>query len=144
MADQARAPSEEGFAARWAAVVPCWMCGIRLQQAQMMPDGGGACGDIRWYCRDTRACTERWTSTRRQERAAEVEAEGGDLTAPRHPAPSGLSLVFQPGGLSLLPANGDPHPRSPGQLQQVTHGRAGRTNLQQAPGELEREPGLDR
>jgi hypothetical protein len=87
MAEQARALSEEGFAVRRAAVVSCWMCGIRLQQAQMVPDGGGACGDIRWYCSDTRACTERWTSTRRQARAAGVEAGGGDLAASRRPAP---------------------------------------------------------
>jgi hypothetical protein len=87
MADQAREPYEEGFAVRRAAVVSCWMCGIRLPQAQMVPDGGGACGDIRWYCRDTWACTERWTSTPRQARAAGAEAGGGDLAAPRRPAP---------------------------------------------------------
>jgi hypothetical protein len=87
MAEQARALSEEGSAVGRAAVVSCWMCGIRLQQAQMVPDGGGACGDIRWYCRDTRACTERWTSTRRQARAAGAGAGGGDLAASRRPAP---------------------------------------------------------
>ena len=40
----------------------CWMCGISLPPSQMMPDGGRACADLRWYCRDTRACTERWTA----------------------------------------------------------------------------------
>ena len=40
----------------------CWMCGIRLPAGQMMPDGGSACLDVRWYCRDTWACTQRWTS----------------------------------------------------------------------------------
>jgi len=40
----------------------CWMCGIRLSADQMMADGGSACDDVRWYCRDTRACTERWTA----------------------------------------------------------------------------------
>lgn len=39
----------------------CWMCGIRLPVAQLVPDGGDACADIRWYCRDLRACTDRWT-----------------------------------------------------------------------------------
>ena len=39
----------------------CWMCGIRLPADQMVADGGGACTDLRWYCRDTWACTERWT-----------------------------------------------------------------------------------
>jgi hypothetical protein len=40
----------------------CWLCGIRLPADQMVADGGGACRDLRWYCRDTWACTERWTS----------------------------------------------------------------------------------
>jgi hypothetical protein len=39
----------------------CWMCGIRLPAALMVPDGGSACADVRWYCRDLRACTARWT-----------------------------------------------------------------------------------
>jgi hypothetical protein len=66
MADHTRTPSGEGSAAPRGAVVSCWLCGIRLLQHHMVPDGGPACGDIRWYCRDTRACTERWTSARRQ------------------------------------------------------------------------------
>jgi hypothetical protein len=40
----------------------CWMCGIRLPADQMVADGGSDCPDLRWYCRDTWACTERWTS----------------------------------------------------------------------------------
>jgi hypothetical protein len=40
----------------------CWMCGIRLPAEQMMPDGGSACPDLRWYCRDTWGCTGRWTT----------------------------------------------------------------------------------
>jgi len=27
---------------------------------QLVPDGGDACADVRWYCRDARECTERW------------------------------------------------------------------------------------
>jgi hypothetical protein len=45
-----------------AASKSCWMCGIRLSADQMVADGGSACLDLRWYCRDTWACTERWTS----------------------------------------------------------------------------------
>ena len=83
MADETRAPSAARFAARRTGVASCWMCGIHLQQAQMVPDGGDACGDVRWYCRDTGACTERWTSARRQARAAEVAAGRGAVAAPR-------------------------------------------------------------
>jgi len=76
MADEIRTPSAGGFAARRPAVVPCWLCGIHLQQNQMVPDGGTACGDVRWYCRDTRACTERWISARSQARATEAAFSG--------------------------------------------------------------------
>jgi hypothetical protein len=40
----------------------CWMCGIRLRADQMVADGGSACPDVRWYCLDTRGCTQRWTT----------------------------------------------------------------------------------
>ena len=40
----------------------CWICGIRLPVERMVADGGSACADVRWYCRDMRACTERWTA----------------------------------------------------------------------------------
>jgi hypothetical protein len=43
----------------------CWLCGIALTTTQLVPDGGSGCADVRWYCRDLRACTRRWTSTAR-------------------------------------------------------------------------------
>ena len=55
-------PQPVRYWARQANVKSCWMCGIRLSAEQMVADGGSACPDLRWYCRDTRACTERWTS----------------------------------------------------------------------------------
>ena len=82
MAGETRTPSAAGSAARLAAVVSCWLCGIGLQQHQMVPDGGRACGDIRWYCRNTRACTERWTSARRQARAARAAPGPSAVAAP--------------------------------------------------------------
>lgn len=84
MADQMRTPSAEGFAARRAAVVSCWLCGTRLQHNQMVADGGSACSDIRWYCRDTRACTERWTTARREAQAAGA-SPGVALSQPLYP-----------------------------------------------------------
>jgi len=70
MANQMHTPSAEGSATPRAAVVSCWLCGIHLHKQQMLPDGSSACADIRWYCKDTQACTERWTSSRRQMQAA--------------------------------------------------------------------------
>jgi hypothetical protein len=45
-----------------AQIRSCWMCGIRMPASQMVADGGSACHDVRWYCRDTWGCTRRWTS----------------------------------------------------------------------------------
>ena len=38
------------------------MCGLELPLGLMVPDGGHACADLRWYCKDAKACTDRWTS----------------------------------------------------------------------------------
>jgi hypothetical protein len=59
-----RAPGKGSVAVGRAGVVSCWLCGIRLDSGQMMPDGGDWCDDIRWYCRDAEACTQRWTRSR--------------------------------------------------------------------------------
>jgi hypothetical protein len=38
------------------------LCGIEMPTDDMIPDGGHACADVRWYCKDASACTERWTA----------------------------------------------------------------------------------
>jgi hypothetical protein len=43
-------------------VESCWMCGIYLTVNHLVADGGSACASVRWYCLDTRACTQRWTA----------------------------------------------------------------------------------
>ena len=48
----------------------CWMCGIRMPVGRMVADGGSTCPDLRWYCQDTWACTERWIASRRQAQTA--------------------------------------------------------------------------
>ena len=45
-------------------VAQCSLCGIALPLGLLVPDGGGACADVRWYCKDARGCTERWTRWR--------------------------------------------------------------------------------
>ena len=37
------------------------MCGLESPLGLMVPDGGHACADLRWYCKDAQACTDRWT-----------------------------------------------------------------------------------
>jgi hypothetical protein len=40
------------------------LCGIELPLGLLVPDGGQACADIHWYCKDAKSCTERWTTAR--------------------------------------------------------------------------------
>jgi hypothetical protein len=69
-----------GIGARRDVIVSCWMCGIGQRSSQMVPDGGSACDNIRWYCKDARACTERWTTSRRAlaQSGASNEDKGSD------------------------------------------------------------------
>jgi hypothetical protein len=79
----------------------CWMCGIRLSADEMVADGGSACLDLRWYCLDTRACTERWTSRPargdRPPPGHDGEAEGTRQAGNgrrRRPASAGIGVAF--------------------------------------------------
>jgi hypothetical protein len=74
MVDETRTPLAEGADAPHGDVVSCWMCGLRQHSSRMMADGGEACDDVRWYCKDPRACTERWISARGQARAGAAGA----------------------------------------------------------------------
>jgi hypothetical protein len=73
-------PQPVRYWAQRANIKSCWMCGIRLPAHQMVADGGSACLDLRWYCLDTRACTERWTS--RPAQAATGEGTAGTPATP--------------------------------------------------------------
>jgi hypothetical protein len=74
MDDEIAVPAGAGIAGRLSAMFSCSLCGASLHRNQLVPDGGPACDDVRWYCRDVRGCTQRWTAPRmpRQARAAEV------------------------------------------------------------------------
>ena len=50
-------------------VAQCSLCGIALPLGLLVPDGGEACDDVRWYCKDAKGCTERWTTARPAPRA---------------------------------------------------------------------------
>ena len=99
------APAPSSPLARRTAVVSCWLCGIRLHQNQMVPDGGSACPDLRWYCKDIRACTDRGFSAQRQRLAAEAAAPGNATAAPSAQTvkPSADDPPGQPGS-RLAPA----------------------------------------
>ena len=57
-------------------VARCSMCGVELPLGLLVPDGGDGCADIRWYCKDARSCTERWTSASPPPRAHAPEDAG--------------------------------------------------------------------
>ena len=62
-----------------AGQATCAMCGTELPESLMVPDGGEACTDVRWYCRDTVACTKRWTAAQAHRAAGDGEAAPGTL-----------------------------------------------------------------
>jgi hypothetical protein len=65
----------------------CSLCGIALPTGLMVPDGGQACADIRWYCKDAKSCTERWTAN-----------------LPRHPHIAPTPTALAPSARALPPA----------------------------------------
>jgi len=54
--------AEQGDQLRPLESAQCSLCGTALPLGLLVPDGGQACADIRWYCKDARSCTERWTT----------------------------------------------------------------------------------
>ena len=50
-------------------VAQCSLCGIARPLGLLVPDGGQACADIRWYCKDSKSCTERWIAALPSRRA---------------------------------------------------------------------------
>jgi hypothetical protein len=68
-------------------VAQCSMCGIALPLALLVPDGGQACADIRWYCKDAKSCTDRWTTARPPGRAPGPAVPGTATAGDAEPAP---------------------------------------------------------
>ncbi len=67
-----------GQAPRVPETVSCSLCGTAHPAGLMMADGGAACADVRWYCTDVLACTQRWTArspSARRRAAAAAPAE---------------------------------------------------------------------
>jgi hypothetical protein len=56
------AAEQAGRRPRPLEVAQCGLCGIARPLALLIPDGGGACADVRWYCKDVESCTARWTA----------------------------------------------------------------------------------
>ena len=81
-------------------VAQCSMCGIALPLGLLVPDGGQACADIHWYCKDAMSCTERWTAARPPGRAhmptAPDEAfAGAEEAVPERDSAEWLGSMFE-------------------------------------------------
>jgi hypothetical protein len=76
----------------------CSLCGIAHPLGLLVPDGGQACADIRWYCKDARSCTERWT-TARPRAHAHTHAVPGDAFAGAREAALDRASAERPGSL---------------------------------------------
>jgi hypothetical protein len=68
-------------------VAPCALCGIALPLGLLVPDGGQACADIAWYCKDAKSCTERWTTAGLPRRAHPPTVGGPAVARTGVPAP---------------------------------------------------------
>ena len=79
-------------------VAQCSMCGIALPLALLVPDGGQACADIRWYCKDAKSCTQRWTTARPPGRAGTPNVPGTAVADAGQAAPD-EAPAGQPGGM---------------------------------------------
>ena len=78
----------------------CSMCGIALPLALLVPDGGQACADIRWYCKDAMSCTKRWTTAHspghaRMPAAADGAFAGAGEAPPDRASAEGLGSVSE-------------------------------------------------
>jgi hypothetical protein len=76
----------------------CSLCGIALPTGLLVPDGGQACADIRWYCKDAKACTERWTAS--LPRHAHIAPTSPSLAASAAPSGPARAPGRRPGGAS--------------------------------------------
>lgn len=80
------APTQRGRL-RPLETAQCSMCGIALPLGLLVPDGGQACADVRWYCKDAKSCTERWTKARPPRLPQMSAVPGAAVAAAAEPAP---------------------------------------------------------
>ncbi len=79
-------------------VAECSMCGVTHPLGLLIPDGTPACADIRWYCKDVKSCTERWTAALQQAPAPAPAAPRGEVRRAVSAASATLSAGHQPAG----------------------------------------------
>jgi hypothetical protein len=82
MTAPASSPAVTALGNRALQVAKCSLCWLERPTGLMVPDGGEACDDLRWYCKDARSCTQRWTSHLREPGAGSTAAPEPAAAAP--------------------------------------------------------------
>jgi len=83
-------------------VARCSLCGIALPLGLLVPDGGQACADIRWYCKDAMSCAKRWTTANPPARAHtpaapdDTSRDAGKAAPDKAPGPAADGTVLAP------------------------------------------------
>jgi len=95
-------------------VASCSLCGLERPIGLLVPDGGEACDDLRWYCKDARSCTERWTSRLGEPAGTAPAAE----SALARTAPAGRPEQPEPAE-PAEPGPGQPEPAGMAAVQHV-------------------------
>ena len=85
-------------------IAECSLCGITRPLGLLVPDGGSACADIRWYCKDAKSCTERWTAARPHTPVWAPTAPGRTPAAAVEPAPAGAPAERLDGSPDQVPS----------------------------------------
>jgi len=80
-------------------VARCALCSIELPLGLMVPDGGLACADLRWYCKDAMSCAHRWTTATPPVSAPVPAAPDDTSRDAEKAAPDGASAEL-PGSMS--------------------------------------------
>ena len=86
-------------------VAQCSLCGVARPLGLLVPDGGQACADIRWYCKDSKSCTERWVAAL-PSRQAQVPATPGSFFARTAEPPRDEAAAEQPDVLAEAQTTG--------------------------------------
>jgi len=81
-------------------VAECSLCGIALPLGLLVPDGGQACADIRWYCKDAMSCAHRWTTASNPPIRAHMPAAPDDASRDAGMAAPDGAPAEQPGSMS--------------------------------------------
>ena len=101
-------------------VADCTMCGVTRPLGLLVSDGGTACADVRWYCKDVRSCTERWTTALPQQPES-LPQETQPATPLRPPLAfltgSAVAMAVAGAAFALLPALRAGPPRYRGRLE---------------------------